>query len=67
MLVLTRGRNEIIDIQPKGSIGGIEIIIVDIRTDRVRIGISAPKDFTVHRREVTERIEAENKSTQEDQ
>jgi carbon storage regulator len=54
MLVLQRKLNEAIDI----TIGGERIVltVVDIRSDRVRIGIDAPKHATVHRREVTIRI-----------
>lgn len=55
MLVLQRKLNECIDI----TIGGERIVltVVDIRSDRVRIGIEAPKHATVHRREVTIRID----------
>ncbi len=38
----------------------IEITVVDIRGDRVRIGISAPHDVPVHRKEVYEAIRREN-------
>ena len=54
MLVLSRKRDEVIDID-----GGISITIVEIRGDKVRLGISAPREVAVHRREVTERIDAE--------
>ena len=33
----------------------IEVIVVDIRGDKVRLGITAPKSVPVHRREVYER------------
>lgn len=49
MLVLSRHKNEIIQI---GS--DIQIMIVDIRGDKVRIGINAPDDVTVMRTEVLE-------------
>jgi carbon storage regulator len=48
MLVLSRKENEWIDIGPD-----VSICIVDIRGDKVRIGINAPKDLSVNRREVT--------------
>lgn len=48
MLVLSRKKNEWIDIGPD-----VSITIVEIRGDKVRIGINAPKDLSVHRREVT--------------
>ena len=51
MLVLSRKRGESI------SIGdGIEVEVVDIRGDKVRLGITAPKDVSVHRKEIHELI-----------
>ena len=44
MLVLSRFKNESI------MIGDVEVFIVDIRGDKVRVGIEAPKDVPVHRR-----------------
>lgn len=40
----------------------VEITVVDIRGDKVRLGVSAPKDVPVHRKEVYDAIkrEAEN-------
>ena len=38
----------------------IEITVVDIRGDKVRLGISAPADIPVHRKEVYEAIQREN-------
>jgi carbon storage regulator len=38
----------------------IELTIVDIRGDKVRIGIEAPPDVPVHRKEVYEAIRREN-------
>lgn len=54
MLVLTRGRDEVIMIGRD-----IQITIADIRGDRVRVGITAPPSVEVHRKEVFEKIEAE--------
>jgi carbon storage regulator len=51
MLVLSRKNNESIVIGD-----GIVITIVDIRGDKVRLGIEAPKDVPVHRREVYDKI-----------
>lgn len=51
MLVLSRKRNESIVIADN-----IEITIVEIRGDKVRLGIEAPKEVPVHRREVYEQI-----------
>jgi len=47
MLVLTRRINESIVINDD-----ISVLVVEIRGDRVRLGIEAPKDVTVHRKEV---------------
>ncbi|MHC4712563.1 MAG: carbon storage regulator CsrA [Planctomycetota bacterium] len=55
MLVLSRQKNEAIMIGDN-----IEIIIVDIRGDRVRLGITAPSEIPVHRKEVYEAIRREN-------
>jgi len=55
VLILTRKRNE------KIMIGdNIEVIVVDIRGEQVQLGINAPKDIPVHRREVYEAIVREN-------
>jgi carbon storage regulator len=40
----------------------IEITVVDIRGDKVRLGINAPGDIPVHRKEVYEAIKRENRS-----
>lgn len=53
MLVLSRKRNESIVI---GEHAAITLTIVDIRGDKVRIGIEAPTDIPVHRREVFDAI-----------
>jgi len=51
MLVLSRKKNESIVIRDD-----IVVTVVEIRGDKVRLGIEAPKEVTVHRREVYERI-----------
>jgi carbon storage regulator len=51
MLVLSRQRDETIMIGDD-----IEVTVVDIRGDKVRLGIEAPKDVPVHRQEVYEAI-----------
>lgn len=53
MLVLSRTLNECILIGDD-----IKIFVIDIRGDRVRIGIEAPELVPVHRKEVYERIKA---------
>ena len=55
MLVLSRQRDETIMIGDE-----IEITIVDIRGDKVRLGIAAPTRIAVHRKEVYEAIKREN-------
>lgn len=49
MLVLSRKRDEVIVIGD-----GIEIMVVDIRGDKVRIGIKAPKEVNIRRKEIDE-------------
>ena len=56
MLVLSRQRDETIMIGDD-----IEITVVDIRGDKVRLGISAPSTVPVHRKEVYEAIKRENR------
>ena len=55
MLVLSRQRDETIMIGDE-----IEISVVDIRGDKVRLGINAPTRIAVHRKEVYEAIRREN-------
>ena len=60
MLVLSRQKDESIVIGDD-----VEITIVDVRGDKVRLGITAPKHITVHRREVYDAIQRE-KAKKED-
>jgi len=60
MLVLSRQRDESIIIGDN-----IVITVVDIRGDKVRLGIDAPKEVPVHRQEVYEAIQRENLRNQE--
>lgn len=52
MLVLSRKKNESIVIN-----NDITIVVVEIRGDKVRLGIEAPKEIPVHRREVFDAIQ----------
>lgn len=52
MLVLSRKKNESIVIN-----NDITIVVVEIRGDKVRLGIEAPKDVSVHRLEVYQAIQ----------
>jgi carbon storage regulator len=56
MLVLSRQRDESIVIGDN-----VVVTIVDIRGDKVRLGIDAPGEIPVHRREVYEAIQRENR------
>ncbi|MFM8397029.1 MAG: carbon storage regulator CsrA [Pirellula sp.] len=56
MLVLSRHRDESIMIGDD-----VVVTIVDIRGDKVRLGIEAPNDVPVHRQEVYEAIQRENR------
>jgi len=56
MLVLSRQKDESIVIGDD-----IEITIVDVRGDKVRLGITASKKIPVHRREVYDAIQREKK------
>jgi carbon storage regulator len=56
MLVLSRQRDESIIIGDN-----IVITVVDVRGDKVRLGIEAPREVSVHRREVYEAIQRENR------
>lgn len=59
MLVLSRQRDEsiVIEYEPKKF---VIVSIVDIRGDKVRLGVDAPSEVPVHRREVYEAIQREN-------
>jgi carbon storage regulator len=56
MLVLSRGRDESIMIGDK-----VVVTIVDIRGDKVRLGIQAPEEIPVHRQEVYDAIRREGR------
>jgi carbon storage regulator len=61
MLVLTRKNGESIKIGDD-----IEITILSTKGDQVKIGINAPKNVEVYRKEIYEQILAENKKASED-
>jgi carbon storage regulator len=56
MLVLSRQRDESIIIGDN-----VVITVVDVRGDKVKLGIEAPREISVHRREVYEAILKENR------
>ncbi|MEA2553371.1 MAG: carbon storage regulator [Fimbriimonadaceae bacterium] len=51
MLVLTRKVSQSIVIGD-----GIEVVVLEVRGEQVRLGIKAPKDVAVHRKEIYEQI-----------
>lgn len=55
MLVLTRKKGQSIMLGD-----GIEISVVEVNGDAVRIGIKAPRELTIYRREIYEAIQEEN-------
>lgn len=60
MLVLTRKVHQSIVIGD-----GIEVVVLEVRGEQVRLGIKAPKEVSVHRKEIFEQISQENKSASE--
>jgi carbon storage regulator len=60
MLVLSRKKNESIIIN-----NDITIVVVEIRGDKVRLGVEAPKEIPVHRREVYDAIRRNAMTTSE--
>ena len=56
MLVLSRQKDESI------MVGDVEIMICDVRGDKVRLGITAPRSIAVHRKEVYEAIQREKEN-----
>lgn len=58
MLVLSRKKNERIIIG-----GNIVVTVVEVRGDKVRIGIEAPREMPVHREEVHEAILAAGRNS----
>ena len=55
MLVLARKVGQSIVISDN-----IELLVIEVRGDQVRLGINAPKSIPVHRKELYEQIKAEN-------
>jgi carbon storage regulator len=55
MLVLTRKVNQSIIIG-----NDIEVVVLEVRGEQIRLGIKAPKDIAVHRKEIYEQIKEEN-------
>jgi len=60
MLVLTRKLHQSIVIGD-----GIEVVVLEVRGEQVRLGIKAPKNVAVHRKEIYEQILQENQGAAE--
>jgi len=58
MLVLSRGKGESILIGDD-----VVVTVIEIRGDKVRLGIDAPRDVTVHRQEIYEAAQREKNSS----
>ena len=56
MLVLTRKKHEVIHIGDN-----VTVMVVDVRGDKVRLGISASRDMPIYRAEIYEAIKSEKK------
>lgn len=63
MLVLSRHRDESIVING----GEITITVMEIRGDKVRLGIEAPKTITVHRKEVQDQVDFQERARRKEQ
>lgn len=61
MLLLSRHKNESIMVG-----NDVEIFIVDIQNGRVRLGIKAPRNIPVHRREIFDAIERDNENNEKE-
>ena len=61
MLILTRRIGEVVKI---GNPAKIEVTVLGVKGSQVRLGINAPKDISVHREEIYQRIQAEKAQVQ---
>lgn len=61
MLVLSRHRDErvVITVPPSSQEQVVELVVIDVRGDKVRLGIQADEVVAVHRREVQDAIDRE--------
>ena len=57
MLVLTRKVNQSIVIGDD-----IEVVVLEVRGEQIRLGIRAPRDVVVHRKEIYEQIQEETRA-----
>lgn len=61
MLILTRNKGESINIGDD-----VNITVLDVKGNQVRIGVNAPKNVSVHREEIYNRIQAEKEQVNSD-
>lgn len=61
MLVLSRQRDEeiVIEVPPSSTPTTVRVTVVDVKGEKVRLGIDAPKEVPVHRKEVYNAIQRE--------
>ena len=57
MLALSRKKNEALIIN-----NNVEVTILEVKGDQVKIGITAPKEVSIYRKEVYEQIQEANKA-----
>ena len=62
MLVLGRQVDEVVEIGGGFKVGGVDVTVVSINGDKVRLGFEAPEDVTVHRFEVAQAIREANRA-----
>lgn len=60
MLIVKRTQGEWIDIAGGVDVGGVSIVVTEVKGNKVKIGIAAPKTVSVHRREIQERVDSES-------
>ncbi len=59
MLILTRRLSESIIIGGEGKSGKVTVTVLGVKGNQVRLGIDAPRDISVHREEIYQRIQKE--------
>lgn len=65
MLVLGRSVDEVIVIvvPPSNSKTTVQVVVTEIRRDSVRLGLNAPKDTAMHRKEIWQKIEEKQRTS----
>lgn len=67
MLILTRRLSESIIIGDKDNLGKVTVTVLGVKGNQVRLGIDAPRNISVHREEIYDRIEQEKDQPDTDQ